>query len=182
MDLDSSIARWYSKRENRFPKERRKNCTVTPADLTFQTDFATGNGQIYSNYVNTAITLVDVPKDNGFTCIPGTHKSQIDFPDTIGIDNEWAPAETFELTAGDCLVFSSRLMHGARFWKMGYPRMVIFNRYQFSFYFNENYNLPIEKYKHLISADQYELESVQRGEKAFAKHILKKLDKGEELC
>ena len=145
-------------------------------------DYQAGNGQIYSNYVNTAITLVDVPKDNGFTCIPGTHKSQIDFPDTIGIDNEWAPAETFELTAGDCLVFSSRLMHGARFWKMGYPRMVIFNRYQFSFYFNENYNLPIEKYKHLISADQYELESVQRGEKVFAKHILKKLDKGEELC
>ena len=85
-------------------------------------DYQAGNGQIYSNYVNTAITLVDVPKDNGFMCIPGTHKSRIRFPTTFDIDNEWAPAITFELKAGDCLIFSSRLMHGAKFWKEDYPR------------------------------------------------------------
>ena len=59
-------------------------------------DYQAGNGQIYSNFVNTAITLVDVPKDNGFMCIPGTHKSRITFPTTLEIDNEWAPAITFE--------------------------------------------------------------------------------------
>ena len=47
-------------------------------------------------------------------CIPGTHKSQIKLPPTLDIDNEWAPAITFELKAGDCLIFSSRLMHGAK--------------------------------------------------------------------
>ena len=145
-------------------------------------DYQAGNGQIYSNYVNTAITLVDVPTDNGFMCIPGTHKSRIQFPTTLDIDNELAPAITFELKAGDCLVFSPRLMHGTKFWKIDYPRRVVFNRYQFSFYFNENYSLPIEAHRHCISADQYELESIQRGEKGFAKRILKKLEKGEELC
>lgn len=145
-------------------------------------DYQAGNGQIYSNYVNTAITLVDVPQDNGFMCIPGTHKSQIKLPTTLDIDNEWAPAITFELKAGDCLIFSSRLMHGAKFWKEDYPRRVVFNRYQFSFYFNENYNLPIEAHRHCISDDQYELESVQRSEKGFAKRIVEKIDKGEELC
>ena len=145
-------------------------------------DYQAGNVQMYCNYVNTAITLVDVPQDNGFICIPGTHKSQIKIPTTLDIDNELAPAITFELKAGDCLIFSSRLMHGAKFWKEDYPRRVVFNRYQFSFYFNENYNLPIETHQHCISDDQYELESVQRSEKEFAKRILKKLDNGEELC
>ena len=145
-------------------------------------DYQAGNGQIYSNFVNTAITLVDVPEDNGFMCIPGTHKSRIEFPTTVGIDNEWAPAITFELKAGDCLIFSPRLMHGTKFWKVDYPRRVVFNRYQFSFYFNENYNLPIEAHRHRISEDQYELESIQRSEKVFTKRILKKLEKGEELC
>ena len=145
-------------------------------------DYQAGNGQIYSNYVNTAITLVDVPKNNGFMCIPGTHKSRITFPTTLDIDNGLAPAITFELKAGDCLVFSPRLMHGTKFWKVNYPRRVVFNRYQFSFYFNENYNLPIEGYQHCISEDEYELESIQRNEKGFAKRILKKLETGEELC
>ena len=145
-------------------------------------DYQVGNGQIYSNYVNTAITLVDVPEDNGFMCIPGTHKSRIKLPTTLDIDNEWAPAITFELKAGDCLVFSPRLMHGTKFWKVDDPRRVVFNRYQFSFYFNENYNLPIEAHRDRISADQYELESIQRSEKGFAKRILTKLEKGEVLC
>ena len=145
-------------------------------------DYQAGNGQIYSNFVNTAITLVDVPEDNGFMCIPGTHKSRIAFPTTVGIDNEWAPAITFTLKAGDCLVFSPRLIHGTKFWKVDYPRRVVFNRYQFSFYFNENDNLPMETHRHRISEDQYELESIQRSEKEFAKRILKKLEKGEELC
>ena len=139
-------------------------------------DYQAGNGQIYSNYVNTAITLVDVPKDNGFMCIPGTHKSQIKLPTTLDIDNALAPAITFELKAGDCLIFSSRLMHGAKFWKVDYPRRVVFNRYQFSFYFNENYNLPIEAHRHCISDDQYALESVQRSEKGFAKRILERME------
>lgn len=145
-------------------------------------DYQAGNGQIYSNYVNTSVTLVDVPEGNAFTCIPGTHKSQIEFPQTLEIDNEWAPAITFALKAGDCLVFSPRLMHGARFWKQDYPRMVVFNRYQFSFYFNENYNLPLEAHRHCISDDEYELESIQRSEKGFAKRILEKLERGEVLC
>ena len=145
-------------------------------------DYQAGNGQIYSNFVNTAITLVDVPKDNGFMCIPGTHKSRITFPTTLDIDNEWAPAITFELKAGDCLIFSPRLMHGTKFWKVDSPRRVVFNRYQFSFYFNENANLPIEAHRHRISEDAYELELIQRGEKGFAKRILKKLETGAELC
>ena len=145
-------------------------------------DYQAGNGQIYSNYINTAITLVDVPKENGFTCIPGTHKSEINFPDSLDIDNLWAPAETFELQAGDCLIFSPRLMHGARYWKMAYPRMVIFNRYQFSFYFNENYSLPLKDHADRISADQFELESIQRGKKEFARRILDKIKRGEKLC
>ena len=146
-------------------------------------DYQAGNGQIYSNFVNSAITLVDVPKENGFTCIPGTHKSEISFPADLDIDSHpWAPTETFELQAGDCLIFSPRLMHGTEFWKMDYDRMVIFNRYQFSFYFNENYSLPIKDHANRISADQFELESIQRGEKEFARCILDKMKRGEDLC
>lgn len=147
-------------------------------------DYQAGRGKIYCNFINASTALSDVPPGMGFSCVPGSHKSEIKCPSTISIDNEYAPAVTFEMKAGDCIIFSPNLIHDSRWWQADHARIAVINRYQFSMYFNENPRggYPLDDYKDKISADQYELESMGREEKAVVKRILQKLEKGETLC
>ena len=71
------------------------------------------------------------------------------------------------LQAGDVIVCSTNLLHDASPWTEDYPRMNIFQRYQLSVYFNETgkEGYPLEEYRHQISAEQYELESLSKEEK-----------------
>ncbi|MEE2709931.1 MAG: hypothetical protein VYA69_10080 [Gemmatimonadota bacterium] len=51
----------------------------------------------------------------------------------------------------------------------------MFNRYQFSSYFNENPGYPLETHRDKISEEQYELESVGAEEKAVVHRLLEAL-------
>ena len=57
--------------------------------------------------------------------------------------------------AGDAVIFTEALMHGARRWTLDTPRYTVFNRY-----IDEGSHgaLPIESHRHLIPGDLYELE------------------------
>ncbi len=147
-------------------------------------DYQAGSGKIYCNFVNASIALSDVPPGMGFACVPGSHKSQIKCPASITYDNEFAPAETFEMQAGDCIIFSPALIHDSLWWQAEHDRIAVINRYQFSIYFNENPRggYPLEEHKDKISEAQYELESMGKEEKAVVKRVLKKMAAGETLC
>ena len=147
-------------------------------------DYQAGNGKIYCNFLNAATALSDVPPGMGFCCVPGSHKSQIKCPASIAYDNPYAPAVTFEMKAGDCIIFSPGLMHDSLWWQADHARIAVISRYQFSMYFNENPRggYPLDDYKDKISADQYEMECMGKEEKAVVRRILQKLEKGEALC
>jgi len=138
-------------------------------------DYQASGGKIYCNFVNASVALADVPPDMGFACVPGSHKSEVKAPSTIKMMDDDSPAITFPLNAGDCIIFSPNLIHSAKPWGADHDRITVFNRYQFSFYFNENPGYPIEAHRDKISEEQYELESVGVEEKTVVRRLLEAL-------
>ena len=119
------------------------------------------NGIIHSGYINVSITLVDIPKDHGIGLIPGSHKSNFNTP-TIKTDAPFKDyIQSFELSAGDAIVFVPNLLHTTRKWVMDYPRYTVFNRYVFGKYIEEGFrNHSFEEYKDNLSEELYELEQM----------------------
>ena len=72
------------------------------------------------------------------------------------------------------IVFSTNLLHDTSPWTEDYPRMNIFQRYQLSVYFNEigKEGYPLEEYRHQITDEQYELESLSKEEKVTVSRAL----------
>jgi ectoine hydroxylase-related dioxygenase (phytanoyl-CoA dioxygenase family) len=117
------------------------------------------NGIIHSGYVNVSVTLVDVPDDHGIGLIPGSHKSNFNTPLIESDDPYKEYIQSFELTAGDAIVFVPNLLHTSRKWELDYPRYTIFNRYVFGKYIDEGYSShAFEEYKDNINDELYELE------------------------
>lgn len=137
-------------------------------------DYQVSNGQLYCSFLNVAFSLQDDPESTGFGCVPGSHKSNIKCPDTITADSEHSNLRSFNMKAGDVIIFSSGLIHTSMPWNQDYPRMTVFARFQFRKYFNENPNnsLPVEKHKDLISNIQYDLESMGTEEVLLAKNYI----------
>jgi hypothetical protein len=116
----------------------------------------------FAGFLNAAISLVDVPKGTGFVCLPGSHKRHFQPPvqTEISIYDGMPTVINLPLMAGDCLIFTEMLFHGARRWTADYPRFTIFNRYRA--------NLPdtspvatygdLEGSKDLIPESVYELQ------------------------
>ena len=133
------------------------------------------NGIMYSGYINVSITLVDVPGDHGICCIPGSHKCNFNTP-TIKTETPYDDyIQSFELFAGDAIVFSPNLLHTTRQWKMNYARYTVFNRYVFGKYIEEGYtNHSFEDHKEKLSKELYELEKMNYMKE---KNIVKRLKK-----
>jgi len=133
------------------------------------------NGIIHSGYINVSITLVDIPKDHGIALIPGSHKSSFNTP-TIKTDDPFKDyIQSFELSAGDAIVFAPNLLHTTRKWVMDYPRYTVFNRYVFGKYIEEGYrNHSFEEYKDNLSEEMYELEQMNLMKE---KKVVKRLKK-----
>tara|TARA_B100000315_G_C14524363_1_gene563097 strand:+ start:251 stop:1171 length:921 start_codon:yes stop_codon:yes gene_type:complete len=133
------------------------------------------NGIIHSGYVNVSITLVDVPGDHGIGLIPGSHKSNFNTPKIKTNDPYKEYIQSFELSAGDAIVFVPNLLHTTRKWKMDYPRYTVFNRYVFGKYIEEGFrNHSFEEYKGNLSEELYELEQMNLIKE---KKIVKRLKK-----
>ena len=121
--------------------------------------YQTVNGIIHSGYVNVSVTLVDVPEDHGIGLIPGSHKSNFNTPLIESEDPYKEYIQSFQLSAGDAIVFVPNLLHTTRRWKMEYPRYTVFNRYVFGKYVDEGYvGHTFDKYKDRVSNEVYEME------------------------
>lgn len=106
--------------------------------------------EIYDGFINVAVSLVDNPPGSGFVCIPGTHHSNFRMPpvSTEGVraptpgDGDCEGTRLISVNdgpptilnlpagAGDVIVFSESMSHGARAWKEEYPRFTLFNRFR----------------------------------------------------
>ncbi len=137
-------------------------------------DYGVENGMPYAGFLNAATSLVDVPPGTGFVCLPGSHKRHFDPPDNLSIYGGPPTVINVPLCAGDCVIFTEALYHGARRWTETYPRYTVFNRYIAD---GSHRALPIESYKHLICEEVYELEkpAIRGHRKQVVERILKEL-------
>lgn len=149
----------------------------TSEDIHFHAsgkDYGVENDEPHAGFLNAAISLVDVPEGTGFVCLPGSHKRNFDPPEHISIYDGPPTVINLPVNAGDCVIFTEALYHGAMRWTEEYPRFTIFNRYIDN---GSHGGLPIESHRHLINDEVYELEQpASRGEKKqVVGRILKEL-------
>ncbi len=132
------------------------------------------DGEPYAGFINAGTSLVEVPEGTGFVCLPGSHKRNFDPPENLSIYDGPPTVINVPVNAGDCVIFTEALYHGARRWTEDYPRFTVFNRYINN---GSHGGLPKEDHKHLITDEVYELEQpAERGhQKDVVKRILKDL-------
>ncbi len=156
-----------------------KNYT-TSDDINFHAsgqDYGVEKGEPYAGFLNAAISLVDVPPGTGFVCLPGSHKRNFEPPEMLSIYDGTPTVINVAVKAGDCVIFTEALYHGARRWTEAYPRYTVFNRYIAN---GSHSALPIESHKHLISDEVYELEQpAVRGQR---KHVVDRMLKDRATC
>ena len=120
--------------------------------------YQAANGRIFATFLNAAVSLVDVPEESGFVCIPGSHKSEFTMPP--GVDqNSAAPVVVSpSVDAGDVVLFTETLCHGGRRWtRADEPRRTAFIRYSTSYASFSPTAKPIEEFRDRISEELYEL-------------------------
>ncbi len=85
-------------------------------------------GRIHTGLIAVAWSLVDAPAGTGgFTCIPGSHKSNFGLPETVDYGHELVT--DVALKAGDMLVFTEAIVHGTATWKGDEERQLLFYKY-----------------------------------------------------
>ena len=87
--------------------------------------------QIASGFVVVAWNLSDAgPENGGFSCIPGSHKSNFKLPQAILDAPEDATCVTIpEAPAGSVTIFSEALTHGTAAWKGKHDRRALLYKY-----------------------------------------------------
>ncbi len=134
-------------------------------------DFQVADGEIYCSHLATWIALADVPPGTGFCLVPGSHKSTVPEPDGLAVEHDPPISITIPMKAGDVIIFSTRLLHNASQWTEDYPRLNIFQRYVFSWFFDLPHLYPLEEHRDKLSDDMYELEKMTRDEKQVVKRV-----------
>ena len=89
------------------------------------------DGRIYNGLVVVAFALTDVPPGaGGFCCVPGSHKSSFPLPRGLAqLSGPDAIVEQVPLRAGDALIFSEALTHGALPWSADHERRMLLFKY-----------------------------------------------------
>lgn len=120
-------------------------------------DYQAANGEVFANFLNAGVSLVDVPVGVGFVCIPGSHKSNFSKPDHVNIYDGPPTVANVNVKAGDIVLFTEALCHGARRWTLDEPRRSVFVRYSTSYAsWSPGYG-PIEEHRDKLPDDIYEL-------------------------
>ena len=47
--------------------------------------FVVANNDLFASFVNVGVSLVDIPDNLGFTCLPGSHKGNFKIPSNINL-------------------------------------------------------------------------------------------------
>jgi ectoine hydroxylase-related dioxygenase (phytanoyl-CoA dioxygenase family) len=89
------------------------------------------DGRIHNNLLVVSIALTDVEaRAGGFCCIPGSHKSEFPLPPRLrGMVVATAIVEQPVLAAGDALIFTEALTHGALPWTAAHERRAVLLKY-----------------------------------------------------
>lgn len=90
------------------------------------------NGRMHNGLTVVGYNLADVgPKDGGFGCVPGSHKSNFAFPGEWRNMDEGLQACVRRVTgpAGTAVVFTEALTHGALPWTGAGERRTVFFKY-----------------------------------------------------
>ena len=115
-------------------------------------DYQAADGEVFATFINAAISLVDVPDGAGFVCIPGSHKTYFERPDHIHIRTGPPTVVNVPVNAGDAVIFTEALCHGALPWPHDDPpRRTMFQRYCTSYASWTPGAGPKEGYEHLLS-------------------------------
>lgn len=89
------------------------------------------NGKIRNGLSVVAYNLADVNEgDGGFACVPGSHKSNLPFPDNWRqTDNPPSCMERITGPAGTAILFTEALTHGTLPWQGSHERRTLFFKY-----------------------------------------------------
>jgi hypothetical protein len=123
-------------------------------------DYQAADGRVFATFLNAGVSLVDVPPGTGFVCIPGSHKSYFSRPDHVNIYDGPPTVDNVSVNAGDVVLFTEALCHGARKWTLDEPRRTVFVRYTTSYASWSPGSGPLEEYRGRISDDLFELKQV----------------------
>jgi len=127
----------------------------TPHDPT--QFYAYRDGMPLNGLVAFSFALTDVsPGTGGFTCIPGSHKSNMPFPKRYKDLSEPVDAIVqIPVKAGDVIVFTEALSHGAMAWSANHERRALMYKYCPSY-------MQWEKGSPFVDADAYQWTRAQR--------------------
>lgn len=121
-------------------------------------DYQAADGNVFATFINAAISLVDVPDGTGFVCIPGSHKTYFQRPSHINIRSGPPTVVNVPINAGDAVIFTEALCHGALPWQdNNSPRRTIFQRYCTSYASWTPGAGPNEEFKKKLSKEVYEM-------------------------
>lgn len=89
------------------------------------------NGKIYSGMIVVEIMLVDEgPDDGGLAVIPGSHKANLPCPERMLVgEGHRKFIKKIAVKAGDAVIFTETLTHGALPWKGSCQRRIVLSRY-----------------------------------------------------
>jgi hypothetical protein len=119
-----------------FARERGGNVQVkhslhnggTPYDPSQSYHFR--DGKMYSGLLVVSFALTPVaPGDGGFCVIPGSHKANFPVPTSIAQGDYGWPVVQPALAAGDALIFTEAVTHGAMPWLALHDRRAILLKY-----------------------------------------------------
>ena len=90
------------------------------------------NGRIHSGLLVVSWALTDLPDgEGGFVCVPGSHKANFPCPrEVAAVDG--APPNTcvqVPMQAGDAILFTEAMTHGARAWNAPFTRRSLLFKY-----------------------------------------------------
>jgi hypothetical protein len=142
--------------------------------------YQAADGRVFATFLNAGVTLVDVPPGMGFVCIPGSHKSHFPRPPHVDITDGPPVVDNVSVKAGDVVLFTEALCHGALKWTLDTPRRSVFVRYCTSYASWSPGAAPLEEYRERIPEELYELK--QRAGFQHRKKVVERLlaDMGEE--
>ncbi len=89
------------------------------------------NGRMYNGLCAVAYNLTDVhPGEGGFGCVPGSHKSNLPFPEEwMNLENPPPCVQEITGKAGTAIIFTEALTHGTLPWKGQHQRRTLFYKY-----------------------------------------------------
>ena len=120
--------------------------------------YQAANGRLFATFLNAAVSLVDVPEESGFVCVPGSHKSEFAMPPDVNQNSPAPVVVSPSVGAGDVVLFTETLCHGGRRWTNAEePRRTAFVRYSTSYASFSPNAQPIEAFRDRISEELYEL-------------------------